>query len=79
MHKAGKTEIDLFTAKKVKEFRLSFKVSQAVLAIKAELPVTFITKVENPKLPTKYNLDHLNKIAKIFSCSPKDFLPEDPI
>ena len=27
----------------------------------------------------KFNISHLNEIAKILKCSPKDFLPEDPL
>ncbi|MFR7878499.1 MAG: helix-turn-helix domain-containing protein [Butyricimonas paravirosa] len=29
--------------------------------------------------PKKYNINQLNKIAKVLKCSPKDFLPQDPL
>jgi hypothetical protein len=34
-------------------------------------------KFESPKKAAKYNLNHINKLAKIFNCSPQDFLPVD--
>ncbi len=79
MPQAKKSELDMFIINKVKEFRLKHKMSQAVLATKLELPNSFIGKVESPNSITKYNLHHLNNIAKIFNCSPRDFLPENPI
>lgn len=39
----------------------------------------FIGMAESPKSPSKYNLNHLNKIAKFLGCSPRDFLPEKPL
>ena len=38
---------------------------------------TFISNFENG--PKKYNINQLNKIAKVLKCSPKDFLPQDPL
>ncbi|KAA6339451.1 hypothetical protein EZS27_012617 [termite gut metagenome] len=40
---------------------------------------TFICQVENPKQRAKLNLQHINELAKLFQCSPKDFLPESSI
>ncbi|MGE7777116.1 helix-turn-helix domain-containing protein [Chitinophaga sp. NPDC101104] len=53
--------------------------SQKELACMFEVSVGFIGDVENPKYKAKYNLNHLNELAKIFQCSPKDFLPDSPI
>ncbi|WP_437341824.1 helix-turn-helix domain-containing protein [Culturomica massiliensis] len=38
---------------------------------------TFINKYERGL--RCYNYNHLNALAKIFKCSPRDFLPENPI
>lgn len=38
-----------------------------------------IGKIENPKERAKYNIRHLNLLAKALKCSPKDFLPEKPL
>jgi len=74
-----KTEIDLFVIQKVKERRIENGLSQADLAFELNVSVGFIGKVESPKYPTHYNLNHLNKLAKILKCSPQDFLPKKPL
>ena len=53
-------------------------ISQKELAYLLEMSIGFIGNIENPKYRAKYNLNHLNELAKIFKCSPKDFLPEKP-
>ena len=78
-HDAHKSELDLYIINKVKELRLHNNISQAVLAIKLEVSDAFIGAIENPKHRAKYNIAHLNKLAQIFDCSPRDFLPEKPI
>ncbi len=79
MLEATKTELDLYIIGKVKELRTANNVSQAVLAIKLDVSDAFIGQIENPKHRAKYNIAHLNKLAQIFDCSPKDFLPDKPI
>lgn len=41
----------------------------------------YISKIEssNPKYNDSYNINHLNEIAKLLKCSPKDFWPELPL
>ncbi|MGJ1378739.1 helix-turn-helix domain-containing protein [Sphingobacterium multivorum] len=72
----NKSEIELYVIRKVKFMREERGISQAQLAYLLDLSIGFIGHVESPKYPAKYNLNHLNKLAKIFECSPKDFLPE---
>jgi transcriptional regulator with XRE-family HTH domain len=74
-----KSELDLYIINKVKELRSKSNMSQAVLAVKLEVSDAFIGQIENPKHRAKYNVAHINKLAIIFNCSPKDFLPEKPI
>ena len=38
----------------------------------------FIGMAESPKYNIKYNVNHINEIAKYLGCSPRDFLPENP-
>jgi len=78
MSGGAKSEIDLYIIAKVKQLRLDYKYSQAVLAIKLGVSDAFIGQIENPKHYSKYSIVQLNKLAKIFNCSPKDFLPEKP-
>jgi len=79
MPEVNKTELDLYVIERVKEFRSKINMSQAVLAIKLDVSDAFIGQIENPKHRAKYNLAHINKLAQIFDCSPKDFLPDKPI
>lgn len=75
----AKTAIDLFVVNKVRELRTKQNMSQAILAVKLEVSDAFIGAIENPKHRAKYNLGHINKLAVIFNCSPRYFLPENPI
>jgi transcriptional regulator with XRE-family HTH domain len=40
---------------------------------------SFIAQVENPHERARLNLEHINQLAKAFGCSPKDFLPAEPL
>ncbi|MCX6294008.1 MAG: helix-turn-helix transcriptional regulator [Sphingobacteriales bacterium] len=53
--------------------------SQKELAYQLDVSIGFIGDIENPKYRAKYNLNHINELAKIFECSPRDFLPEDAL
>ena len=70
------TAIEQFVIEKVKQFRLKAGISQAELAFRIGVSLSFIGSVESYNAPSKYNLNHLNKFAEIFNCSPKDFFPE---
>lgn len=73
-----KTEIVLYLIERVKERRIGLKMSQADLAFKLEVSYGVIGQVESKKFPTKYNINHLDKLASIFKCCPKDFLLNRP-
>lgn len=74
-----KSEIELFAINKARSLRDEAKLSQSELAFKLGVSNGFVGQVESTKFPSKYNLDHIDKLAVIFNCSPKDFLPELPI
>ncbi len=74
-----KTKIDLHVMNQVKEKRVAKEWSQLDLAAELGMSVGFIGQVESPRYPAKYNMQHLNALAKIFKCSPKDFLPNKPL
>lgn len=74
--------IDQFIIDKVRELRIRKKISQATLAYELGFDsVAYIGAIEsvNPIRSECYNSKQLNKIAKVLSCSPKDFWPEEPI
>ena len=77
MEKKLKTPIEEFVIDKVREFRIQKKISQAELADMLDLSSGFIGKIESKNHSAKYNLNHLNKLADILNCSPKDFLPQN--
>jgi transcriptional regulator with XRE-family HTH domain len=46
------------------------------LAFRLGVSSGFVGKVESSSSPTKYNLNHIQKLSEIFDVSPKVFLPE---
>lgn len=76
MQKADITDIEQYVIDKVKEMRKAKSMSQQELANLADLSAGFIAHVESPTRRAKYNLNHLNTFAKLFNCSPQDFLPK---
>ena len=63
----------------VREKRIAKGWSQKDLAYEIDLSIGFIGDVESPRYRAKYNLNHINTLAKVFECSPKDFLPDLPL
>lgn len=73
------TKIENFVIQKVKEKRIEFEYTQIELSQKLKMSDSFVGHVETPKRRAKYNLNHINALAKIFKCSPTEFLPEKPL
>jgi len=75
-----KSKIDIYVIDKVREMRIAYKMSQEDLSIKAGFRSNgFVGQAESPNYLKRYNVQHINKFAEIFNCSPRDFLPEKPI
>ena len=72
-------KIDLYVIDAVRKKRIETKMSQAELADYLDCSRGFIGDIENPTKRAKYNIGHINEIALILSCSPKDFFPEKPL
>lgn len=79
MVKKAKTDFELYVIDQVRLRRIALKLSQDALAEFLDTDRSFIGQVESPNNPAKYNLNHLNILAKELNCSPKDFLPENPL
>jgi len=79
MEEEQKNLLDTFIIKVVKEMRVSRKISQEDIAFHLGVTPSYIGQIESPKYRAKYNLYHLNSLAVLFDCSPKDFLPEKPL
>lgn len=73
------SDIDKYVIKRVKELRESKGLSQVSLSLSLGKSTTFISDIEAPSKKVKYNVKHLNDIANILGCSPKDFWPEKPL
>ena len=69
-------KIEQYVIDKVKEMRIAQGISQRELALRLDVSEGFIANVENRNYRAKYNLRHINSLAKIFKCSPKDLLPD---
>lgn len=63
----------------VRDKRNSIGMSQQKLAFELGVSKSFISSVESKNYPAKYNIRHLNILARIFGCSPRDFLPQNPL
>ena len=74
-----KTEIELYAINKAKTLREHAKLSQSELAFQLGVSNGFVGQVESMKSASKYNLNHIDKLSVIFNCSPKEFLPDNPI
>ena len=73
------SKIDKFVIKKIREKRLEKGFSQSQLAFELDMSTGFIASIESGKYGKRYNIQHLNSIARILECSPKDFLPVKPL
>jgi transcriptional regulator with XRE-family HTH domain len=65
--------MELYAINRAKTLREQANLSQSELAFK------FVGQVESMKSASKYNLNHIDKLSVIFNCSPKEFLPDNPI
>jgi ribosome-binding protein aMBF1 (putative translation factor) len=79
MAKSVLTPIEQYVVDIVKKKRIEREMSQKELAYQMEKSLGFIGDIENPKYRAKYNLNHINELARVFECSPKDFLPNKPL
>lgn len=59
----------------IRKKRTKRKKSQLQLSQAIELADGLIGKIENPKQPDKYNISHLNQVARVLNFSPKDLMP----
>ena len=74
-----RTKIEQYVIDRARELRYEHNMTQADLAFKLDLSTGFIGKVEAVNCDTKYNLNHINALARIFSKSPQYFLPANSL
>jgi transcriptional regulator with XRE-family HTH domain len=73
------TGIESYVIDRVRKMRLEKEWSIQALADNINVSKSFVADVENPKRRSKYNLNHINEIAKAFECSIHDLLPSEPV
>lgn len=79
MSVSPKSGFELYVINAIREKRVALNMSQDDLAVILDTDRSFIGQVESPRNAAKYNLNHLNRISLEFKCSPRDFIPEQPI
>jgi len=71
-------KIEEYIIQKVKEMRVERDWSQQELADYMNISKSFISDIENPRRNAKYNLKHLNTLARVFDVPFSSFFPEKP-
>jgi len=79
MPKQLKSNFEWNIINRIREMRQQKGFSQEHLAATLDVTRGFIGQIETPLSPSKYSLDQLNALARLFKCSPKDFMPDKPI
>lgn len=79
MAKGKKTDFELAVINRVKEIRTEKGLSQYDVSVILGTSSSFIGQVETSSNPSKYNLNHLNRLAYEWGCSPQSFIPAKPI
>ncbi|HEU5365156.1 MAG TPA: helix-turn-helix transcriptional regulator [Hanamia sp.] len=77
-----RTQIEQYVIDQVRQRREGMGISQEKLAYSLGFESQgYISKIESisDNYDDCYNVDHLNEIAKILKCSPKDFWPDEPL
>lgn len=74
-----KSKIEMYVAQEIRNRRNNKKMSQRYIADCLNVSQPFIQQMESPTNERAFNLDHLNELAKILGCSPRDFLPKAPL
>ncbi len=75
----AKTKFELAVISKVTEMRVKRGLSQHDIAAILETSHGFIGQVETPTHTSKYNLNHLNKLAYAMECKLSDLIPDEPV
>ena len=79
MSKAKKTRFELAVIERVIEKRRQLGLTQEYIAEVLGLTQGFVGQIESPKSASKYNLNHLNRLAEEMGCSPREFLPDNAV
>lgn len=73
-----KTNIELEIIKRTVEIRKK-KFTQREIAELLNVSAGYIGQVESKNSSSMYTYNQLNELAKILECSPRDFIPLNPL
>ena len=74
-----KRNIDWFIVSRVREMRVKAGLGQEDIALHLDVSTGYIGHVESPNFKAKYTTVQINELAKLLNCSPKDFMPGEPL
>lgn len=72
-----KTPADIYVIEAIRKERMAQKVSQAMLAYGIGVSKGFIGMAESPRYDIKYNVNHINEIAKFLAARPAISCPKN--
>ena len=73
------SEIDLYLINRVRDIRVQKNISQLKLALALGLSEGAISKIENPRDRAKYNIRHINLLAKALKVEFSELFPPKPL
>lgn len=79
VQKNQKNKIDWFIVTRIRDSRIQKELSQEDIAFHLTISTGFIGHIESPNFRAKYSTTHLNELAKLLDCSPRDFWPENAL
>ncbi|MBS1682220.1 MAG: helix-turn-helix transcriptional regulator [Bacteroidetes bacterium] len=72
------SQLDWYVINQVKKLRRKKGLSQSDLSVEMGFSEKLIGSVENPTLNARFNIRHLNLLAKALDCTLWDLIPEKP-
>jgi len=73
------SQLDWYIINQVKKLRKKKGISQDNLSVRMGFSEKLVGSIENPTLGARYNIRHLNLLAKALECTIWDLLPEEPL
>lgn len=72
------SQLDWYIINRVKQLRKEKGISQSELSVKMGFSEKFVGSIENPTLNARYNISHLNLLAKALDCTLHELMPAKP-
>lgn len=73
------SQLDWYVINQVKKLRKKKGLSQSGLSVEMGFSEKLIGSIENPTLTARFNIRHLNLLAKALDCTLWELVPEKPL